>query len=382
MAATQDTRGSRGHRWDPHIHTPGTILNNQYREPGAWDAFLTSIENSDPRIRALGVTDYYSIDNYVTLLAKKAEGRLPDVDLLFANLEMRYGIGTGRGSPINVHLLISPDDPDHVEQIRRFLRALTFDAFGESYRCDPSDLMRLGRASNPGVDTDAAALEAGTNQFKINPDQLRNEWKRSIWVQENILIAVAAGSNDGTSGLQGDPSLATLRKEIERAAHIIFDAQPKQREFWLGRGVVPLAKLESDWGGCKPCLHGSDAHCAEDVGAPALDRFCWLKGDLTFESLKQVCLEPDARTFIGSVPPRGALPSQVITTVGVTNAPWLKTTLVPLNSGLVGIIGARGSGKTALADLIATGAFALSAHLSDRSFVRRASAHLTQSKQG
>jgi hypothetical protein len=29
-----------------------------------------------------------------------------------------------------------PDDPEHIEQIRRFLRAFTFDAYGESFRCD------------------------------------------------------------------------------------------------------------------------------------------------------------------------------------------------------------------------------------------------------
>jgi len=117
---------------------------------------------------------------------------------------------------------------------------------------------------------------------------------------------VAAGSNDGTSGLQGDASFTSLRKEIERFAHIIFSSQPAQREFWLGRGVVTLQQLTTDWGGRKPCLHGSDAHDHESVGAP---RFCWIKGDLTFEALRQACLEPELRTFIGSAPPRGALPS-------------------------------------------------------------------------
>src|ERR1700730_4027624 len=138
---------------------------------------------------------------------------------------MRYGIGTGKGSPINVHLLVSPDDPDHVELICRFLRSLTFSASGESFRCERSDLIRLGRVYDKTIQDEVAALAAGTNQFKINPDQLRDEWKRSTWVQENVLIAVAAGSRDGTSGLQGDASLATLRKEIERSSHIIFSSQ-------------------------------------------------------------------------------------------------------------------------------------------------------------
>jgi hypothetical protein len=379
VVGSRSEQGSIWNRWDPHIHAPGTVLNNQYRGDGVWKEFLARIEGSDPPIRALGITDYYSVDTYVKVLQKKREGHLSGVDLIFPNIEMRYGIGTGKGSPINVHLLVSPDDPDHVELICRFLRSLTFSASGGSFRCERSDLIRLGRVYDKTIQDEVAALAAGTNQFKINPDQLRDEWKRSTWVQENVLIAVAAGSRDGTSGLQGDASLATLRKEIERSSHIIFSSQPTQREFWLGRGAATLAELEVNWGGVKPCLHGSDAHGPDAVGAPDLERRCWIKGDLGFESLRQACLEPEARTFVGAAPPRGALPSQVIVAMSLTNAPWLKTGTVPLNPGLVAIIGARGSGKTALADGIAAGGFALSPHLSERSFIRRARAHLSDS---
>src|SRR3546814_1390555 len=41
--------------------------------------------------------------------------------------------------------------------------------------------------------------------------------------------------------------------------------------------------------------------------------------------------------------------------IEVLDAPWMKTSTIPLNPGLVAIIGARGSGKTALADMIAAG---------------------------
>jgi len=295
--------GSVWNRWDPHIHTPGTLLNDQYgRGEDAWEQFLTRVEISNPTVRALGITDYYSIESYEAVLDRKKYGRLANVDLIFPNIEMRYGIGTGKGSPVNVHLLVSPEDPDHVEQIRRFLRSLTFNALGESFRCERSDLIRLGYGYDKNIRNDAAALAAGTNQFKINPDQLKDELNRSTWVQENVLIAVAAGSRDGTSGLQGDASLTTLRKEIERSAQIMLSSQPMQREFWLGRGSATPAELEAGWGGLKPCLHGSDAHGPEAVAAPDLERYCWIKGDLAFESLRQACLEPEARTVIGTPP--------------------------------------------------------------------------------
>jgi hypothetical protein len=380
MSDRRDPQGSKWRRWDPHLHAPGTRLNNQYRGDDAWEQFLTGVETSDPPIRALGITDYYSVDVYEQVVARKNQSRLAGVDLIFPNIEMRYGIGTGKGSPINVHLLVCPEDPNHVEEIRRFLRAFTFEAAGETFRCDRADLIKLGRAHDGSIVDDQAALAAGTNQFKINPDQLRAEWKRSTWVQENVLVAVAAGSNDGTSGLQGDSSLAALRKEIERFAHVIFSGHPKQREFWIGQGVVSAEQLAAEWGGCNPCLYGSDAHAPESIGAPALDRFCWLKGDVAFETLRQACLEPEYRAFIGPTPPRGALPSQVITEVTLSDAPWLLTPNTPINAGLVGIIGARGSGKTALADIITAGGFALAPHLSERSFIRRAEKLLGASK--
>ncbi|MCX5565654.1 TrlF family AAA-like ATPase [Alcaligenes phenolicus] len=375
MTSCNDPQGAVWRRWDPHIHAPGTILNDQYGKQ-SWDEFLRRIESADPPIQALGITDYYSLDCYEEVLEKQREGRLSEVGLIFPNIEMRYGIGTGKGNPINFHLLVSPEDPGHVEEIRRFLRSFTFDAHGDSYRCDKADLIRLGYACDSRVQDDETALAVGTNQFKVSPEQLRSEWRRNQWVRDNVLIAVAASSGDGTAGLQGDASLDTLRKEIERFARIIFSAQPKQREFWLGKGKASIADLNEKWDGCKPCLHGSDAHRHEDVGAPNQSRYCWIKGDATFDSLRHACLEPEARTIIGPAAPRGALPSQVITSVTVNNSSWLATPNIPLNAGLVGIIGARGSGKTALADMIAAGGFALSDHVSEQSFVRRARKHL------
>lgn len=182
MTETRDPSGSNWHRWDPHLHAPGTVLNNQYRGEDAWEQFLHRVETATPQIRALGITDYYGVDVYEAVVAKKKEGRLPGVGLIFPNVEMRYGIGTAKGSPINVHLLVSPEDPDHVEQIRRFLRALSFTAHGESFRCDRTDLIRLGRAHDKAQQDEHAAMAAGANQFKVNPDQLREEWKKSTWV--------------------------------------------------------------------------------------------------------------------------------------------------------------------------------------------------------
>jgi hypothetical protein len=218
------------------------------------------------------------------------------------------------------------------------------------------------------------------NQFKVNFDQLRSEIKKNAWVCKNLLIAVASGTSDGTAGLQKDASLTTLRKEIERYAHVIFDSNPKARKFWLGQGVMSPEQLLESYGGSKPCLHGCDAHAASAITGADSQRLCWIKGDLTFESLRQVCIEPEVRVAIGPTPPLGAMPSQVIDHIHLTNASWLRTPEVPLNGGLVAIIGARGSGKTALADFIAAGASAFTENSSERSFIKRARKYLTNSE--
>ena len=104
-----------------------------------------------------------------------------------------------------------------------------------------------------------------------------------------------------------------------------------------------MAELRERYGGCKPCLHGSDAHTQPAVGQPTGDRFTWIKGALTFDGLRQACIDPEGRAFVGAEPPKTAMPSQVIAQVDVQAAPWAKTTAIPLNPGLVAIIGARGS---------------------------------------
>jgi ABC-type lipoprotein export system ATPase subunit len=373
-------RGSIWHRWDPHIHAPGTALNDQYAGPDPWGDFCAKVTQSNPPIRALGITDYCGIDCYVETVERLRAGKLPGVVLVFPNVEFRLSIETRKGAAVNLHLLFSPEDHDHVERIGHFLGGLQFKHQGETFRCTRSDLIRLGRAHDSSLVDDKAAYSEGVNQFKVSLDELRAVWQESKWAQENCLVAVAGGGRDGTSGLQTDDGQwAATRQNIVSFAHIIFTANPKQIEFFLGRGKATPEDLEARWGGRKPCLHGSDAHEADRVGAPDQGRRCWVKGDLTFEALRQAVIEPEGRVFIGELPPRGAMPGNSMRHVEVTNAPWMRPTCVPLNAGMVAIVGARGSGKTALADLIATGAFGVSSQLSKSSFLRRAAEFLTQS---
>ncbi|MHB8190679.1 MAG: TrlF family AAA-like ATPase [Ferrimicrobium sp.] len=352
---TGNQQGSLWRRWDPHIHAPGTLLNDQFGGNGSIDDYLDAIEAASPSLEAVGVTDYLTTRCYEAVAAAKHDkGRLAGVALLFPNIELRLSIETKKSKGINLHLLVSPDDPRHLERLNHFLARLTFEYKKDKYTCAPADLARLGRAHDPSLPDDGAALRAGVNQFKVDFRQLRSEFEDSEWMQANSLVAVAGSSTDGTAGLQTDnTSFAAMRKEIEGFAHIIFSSNERQAAFWCGELGATRHDLETEYGGLKPCLHGSDAHCIADVGRPDLGRYTWIKGDPVFESLRQACLEPRSRVYIGPLPLELESPERTLVSVKTSGAPWLLDSGMPLNPGLVAVIGARGSGKTALADLIA-----------------------------
>ncbi len=351
------SRGSEWHRWEPHIHAPGTILNNQFRAADPWGPYLTTLEGLTPKIEAIAATDYYVTDTYEAFLKHKAAGRLPGVLLLFPNIELRLDVAAKSGF-VNVHLLISPEDPDHLSEVKRVLKRLQFHAFNDRFDCTREELIKLGKRADPTITDDGAALRHGVTQFKVNFDQLRKVIEEIEWAKNNILIAVAGGAGDGTSGVR-EAADATVRQEIEKFAHIIFSSSPAQREFWIGQRGVTSEDLCARYDGCKPCLHGSDSHDQKSVGQPVDNRFSWVKGALEFDALRQACIDPEGRAYVGEQPPRSAMPSQVISYVRIDNADWATTPDIPLNPGLIAIIGARGSGKTALADMIAAGCDAI-----------------------
>ena len=348
------SRGSEWHRWESHIHAPGTVINNQFTGPTAWEDYLSALETATPTIEAIAVTDYYVTETYERILQYKKAGRLSSARLVFPNVELRLDVATAKGGFVNLHLFVSPEDAGHIAQLQRFLSRLHFTVQQDRFDCTRAELIRLGKKADPTITDDRAALAYGANQYKVNFRQLREVFAESAWAKANILVAVSGGAHDGTSGVR-EAADKTLRQEIESFADVIFAGSPAQREFWLGERDLNPEDIRARYGGLKPCLHGSDAHHLDDVATPFGDRFSWIKGGLEFDSLRQACIVPRGRAHVGAEPPTSATPSQVISQVETIDTPWLRTPVVPLNAGLVAIIGARGSGKTALADMIAAG---------------------------
>ncbi len=367
-------KGSQWFRWDPHIHTPATLLNNQFGNN--WNGFIEKINNAVPAVSALGITEYGCIHGYREFRKHWLQGKLPSVALIFPNVELRITTQTKRGSGINIHLLFSPEEEDHEGIIEAKLSQLVFSYLGEKYRLDKRDLIQLGRQYDPGQTDEHGAFCTGINQFKVELSSLIDWRNNDSWLARNCLVAVASGQNDGTSGLQEDSGFSAHRTEIERFADIIFSAKPSDRAYWAGeRPNTDPGELQRKCGP-KPCLHGSDAHRLDQVLNPTSEHRCWIKGELIFEALRQTLFEPTERVFIGPSPPDGPASYDCIEHIRVIGAPWFPDFDMHLNKGLVAIIGPKGSGKTALADIIARTADAFDADDSEASFLYKAADYL------
>lgn len=140
------TRGSEWRRWEPHIHAPGTILNNQFGGGDPWETYLSTVEQIAPKIEAIAVTDYYVTDTYEEILRRKAAGRLLGVQLIFPNIELRLDVAARSGF-VNLHLLVSSEDPHHLAEVSRILTRLQFESLRRSLRLYSRWAHSLGKKS-------------------------------------------------------------------------------------------------------------------------------------------------------------------------------------------------------------------------------------------
>ena len=223
-------------------------MNNQFKGPTAWEDYLSALEAAIPHIEAIAVTDYYVTETYERVLDYKRAGRLPSARLIFPNVEVRLDVATAKGGFVNLHLFVSPEDPDHVAELQRLLSRLHFTVQQDRFDCTRAELIRLGKKADPTIVDDRAALAYGGNQYKLNFRELREVFAKSGWAQTNILVAVAGGANDGTSGVR-EAADQTLRREIESFADVIFASSQAQRDFWLGeRDLNPEEIRTPLWG--------------------------------------------------------------------------------------------------------------------------------------
>ncbi|MEG2569254.1 MAG: hypothetical protein RSA84_23905, partial [Acinetobacter sp.] len=230
--------------------------------------------------------------------------------------------------------------------------------------------------SKSDVDSaDATALKAGSTIAEINCDS----YKEAIAaVPEGMAIGfMPYDTHDGLAevdwvehyaffiGLAKNSPIFESRNLTMRDALVGVRTSENERFIdSVQRSLKDLPRL---------VVAGSDAHRL--VGTPGdpdkrgygdfpSGKITWIKADPTFLGLQQAIREPAKRSFIGAKPPKVDevernktffIDKVEISKIGggTTSGDWLAETELPLSQDLVAIIGNKGSGKSALADILA-----------------------------
>jgi energy-coupling factor transporter ATP-binding protein EcfA2 len=371
-----DPRGSIWRKWDLHVHTPDSLVH-EYSSDGAdvWDKFIEALSKLPPDFKVLGINDYIFLDGYKKVLAAKAAGKLPNIDLLLPVIELRldkFGGSKSALSRVNYHVIFSDKiKPEIIES--QFLSALCskyvltpeYDSLRTSgnwaavpTRQSIEDLGRLIIESVPVVERAKfhAPIIEGFNNLCLGLDVIQEGLKSPYFAGKTL---TAVGKTEWADIKWNDQSIAD-KKTIINSADLVFISSATAVEY------ANAKKSLTDGGVNNRLLDCSDAHRWAD--SPDKDRlgkcFTWIKADPTFEGLRQAVFEHPSRVHVADVPP--IAPFLQIKKATLKFPP--KTSLshgersdvfcfsgtheVVFSPYLTCIIGGRGTGKSTLLNLI------------------------------
>ncbi len=388
MSKSKFARGSEWRKWDLHVHSPASILNNQFPKGSDgspdWEAYVTKLEKTD--ISVLGVTDYFTIEGYKQVLEYTKTGRLSEIDLILPNIEFRLdeilykgkcGIAPRR---LNLHVIFSNElDPRVIED--HFLHNLYFKSRGAvdgkpfKERLKLSNLEKLGRQLKrllPNEHKDKSDIIVGAENATVRLEDIKKELTDSGQFTDKYVIVM---DERNTSLIEWGSQDTQTRLTLLQNSHFVFSSNVKTRSWCLGSSPWKNGRKQyiATFNSLKPCIHGSDAHELFFVGHPCgcrekhdcqsdsenCDlRFCWIKADPTFEGLRQVLYEPEDRVAIQAKCPTPSRYNHSLSQINISESTinselTVKETQLPLHHSLIAITGGKGAGKTAFVDLIA-----------------------------
>lgn len=339
-------RGSEWNRWDLHIHTPKSIVNNYDGDnPEGWEKFICSLESLPEDVKVLGINDYYFTDGYEKVMEYKFNGRLKNIEKIFLILEFRVDTFATASQhdiqKVNLHILFDIDETDYCNEIQlvkdQFINNIKLSSLEEH------NTVPLSKDNMAKYSTDKS-ISKGFNEFIPSTKLVYDLSKSNTWKEKTfILLGYKEWSN-----MEVGTQIKHYKRELFDKADAFFTAAPS-----LEKALEKKAKIEMF--GDKPIIHSMDIHDFEAFKADKYDCYTWIKADFSFNGLMQIKYEPLDRIQLKSHNPKfSESKTNIISSICFKNAnQWFSNELINLNRGLVAIIGEKGSGKTALLDMIA-----------------------------
>jgi hypothetical protein len=343
-------KGSEWRKWDLHVHTK---LDSDYSFHS--DSSISSKEQNDEEYPKIFIEYLYSVKN-LGVIAITDHNKGDWIDKLIDEND-RYVSENGKDkitilpgveieSGDGIHLLVIFNPDTQLENVKRNFRKLTWKETIEHF------ITATKNPSNP-------------NTFKTT-EEIMEEAKN--W--DAVCIFAHVTSDKGFFRISsGDRKTKIYKYNLTQIFQI-----PK--EDITDNGILNIINGKDPNYGNKSVtkITASDAKGLKDIGT----NNCWIKADPTFEGLKQIIYEPEDRVYIGEEPPHKIERNKIIKSITISNSnKWFEDNKpISLNEGLVSIIGGKGTGKTAILDLIAYAAGSYKCYEEDemksKSFLKKA----------
>lgn len=362
MSKHNFNKGAQWLKCDLHLHTPDTKLNSKGFEIAnydKWDRYCQVIEESD--VTVFGITDYFSVENYFKFIKLFIEKYPLSNKVFFPNIEFRLDVSVNKAAEeINLHVIFSNEVSE--TEINDFLSKLDTTITKNQVNLTCNKLSSVN-------DFQKASVKYSDLKIVL----------RKVFGDNQCYIILAASNNQGLRADTKSPRKLNISDEIDKICQGFFGSSNNVKYFLNKDRYEPNIDGTMEIAKKCPVFSGSDAHSFNDLEnklgkeyekRDAGNNICdcseitWIKADPTFDGLKQVLIEPEERIFIGKTPAIiekvhdnrtkyiKSLSIDWIESYDGKHGKWFKQIEIELNPELVAIIGNKGSGKSALADII------------------------------
>ena len=379
MSKFKYPRGSEWSKWDLQIHTPFSILNNQFGNPNeetTWDNYVKELFRKaiEKNIAVIGITDYFSVDGYEkinneylnneqklnTLFTNDEIEKIKNI-LILPNIEFRLNKFVGRNS-INFHVIFS--DEVSINNIKEnFLHEIDFVYEGNPQSQDEKRKLKIENLKKLGEKlkrehsefTGKDDLFIGMANAVVDDSQILEVLNKKPSIFKGKFLIVLPADED-LSEIDWNSRDHNARKVLIQKSDILFSSNENTRKWALGLKHDKIENFINEFKSLKPCVWSSDAHSFDRLFEPDLKRYTWIKADPTFEGLKQIIYEPDERVRIQEGKPEEKRSYFVISKVRFidnTGQNNFQSDYIELNQNLTSIIGGKSTGKSLLLYYIA-----------------------------
>ncbi|HFX6310675.1 TPA: TrlF family AAA-like ATPase [Acinetobacter baumannii] len=379
--------GSEWAQWDLHIHTPasfhwkGRKFVGEPTDPANYplvDEMIAALNDASPKVYAL--MDYWTFDGWFALKNRLACDDAPKLNkTVFPGIELRL-MAPMKGR-LNAHVIFSNEINDQdLKDFQSNLKLvfagsspknLSKQALIEYARFVAEDKLGMHGFKKTDVDSNVnIALEAGSSMAELDCESYKQAI--SLVPDQQAIGFMPFDTNDGLTQINRNQHYAFTLDLFKTSP--IFETRKQElidafagkitpeNESWIKAFQQSLNNIP------RLAISGSDAHAfttgqgVRGYGDFPSGKKTWIKALPTFLGLKQAIKEPAKRAYIGEIPPKlkifnenrsffiDKLSINKCTDIDVC---WLDQTEICFNKELIAIIGNKGSGKSALADITA-----------------------------